>query len=303
MSDPGTTVPVSELTNARLWRERYAHGVVLGGSANLETAVRKAGGDLAKWSRIVGMIPDSVIEWHLRAVTSELEIRLGQPLKSWRCLATPVDDGLVLGRDYDCEVPRLPFNMSDLGQWFRIDLPGGVNEVTRVRGYYFGQRCFEWSADQGNESNIFVEWRKTGIVHIIPRELQSLIALGVPGGGLWTTMVGLARPVPNFWAVDYRRGPVAEYGGPGQIEAAFVDWVSCSAGIRIFSLSGTIQSAGIANTSISIDGISESIGTTASAVYGLFSAYETVLKDRVKGINIERLVRLKRGLRIRHLGI
>ena len=87
--------------------------------------------------------------------------------------------------------------------------------------------------------------------------------------------VGVAMPyfmvrsyVPMAISIDYRAGMDKD-----EIPHNLLDWIYKTAAITIFEVWGDqIIGAGIASSSISIDGLSQSIGTTQSAMYGGASA-------------------------------
>lgn len=98
------------------------------------------------------------------------------------------------------------------------------------------------------------------------------------------------KQIPNYWEVTYLTGF-------NKVPADILNAIGKKASINIFTQLGDILfgGPGIANKSISIDGLSQSIGSTASAMYSLFSAriaqYEKdldkaipLLKDRYRGI-------------------
>ncbi|MHC4717920.1 MAG: hypothetical protein ACYS5V_13180, partial [Planctomycetota bacterium] len=100
----GLSVPVSEVLDPQLWRERYAYGITLGpdpeaaAAASLSDALCSVNGGSAddvqaKLKDAISEIPDDVIRWHLRAAMSELEVKLGIPLGIVICKADPVDPG------------------------------------------------------------------------------------------------------------------------------------------------------------------------------------------------------------------
>lgn len=293
----GLSVPVTEALDPQLWRERYAWGLVLGPSAD-----RKARQATREFKRLTEAIPNEVIRWHIRCALSEIELKIGLPLGVEICKADPVDAGLRLGHDYDRQVVRLPYTHGEMAKWFRIDIPWtGVISVERIRAYYFGSLIWELSTANDNASNIRLQWGTQGIVHILPVQLNALAVVGADGSyGPWHTLVLHHTPVPDFWAVDFTRGPVSAHGQkPGEIEAALVHYAHCIAGILLLSEAGMAQSRGLSNTSISLDGVSRSVGLTASAIYGLNSALESAYEKAAKRIDIKAIRRAKRGLRMK----
>ncbi len=297
----GLSVPVTEALDPKLWRERYAGGIALGGTKRLTLAERvaaaKAGtsaGDL------IDSIPDDVIKWHLRAAMSELEVKLGIPMGIEVVKTVPLDEGLIKGQHYDHLKPRLPYTHGEALTWFRIDLPPNVISIERIRAFYFDRLVWNFEGDTLDQ--VLLEWPKAGVLHIIPRDLESVIvtsgSMGSGNYGIWETINLHHSPVPDFWAVDYTRGPVSRDGKVGHIEAVLAHWVYATAGILLLSQAGLAQSKGLTSTSISMDGVSRSISLQASAIYGINSALENAYEKAAKRIDWKQLRASKRGLRM-----
>lgn len=299
----GLSVPVSEALDAAKWRERYAYGVVLGqGSTGALSAVERALrcrpgrasktalADLEAQQNVVsdtaGQLPDDVIRWHLRTAASELEMRLRMPLGVVICKANPVDEGLQRGVDYDKAVPALPFMQSEQRNWYRIDLPTGVISVERIRTVVFGQTIWEITPDSGM---IQLEHPGVSSLHILPVQGSTLLIampqMGTLAYGAMQLLDGAPTRLPGVWAVDYTLGPVTKTGEPGQIPAVLAHWIACRAGVMLLSIGGIAASRGLTSASLSIDGLSKSIGLQASAIYGINSALEQRLKEAEESID------------------
>jgi len=245
----------------------------------------------------------------MRAAISELEAKLGVPMGIEVCKARPADDGLIQGVHFDRLVSRLPYNRAATNTWFRIDLPSAsVISVDRIRAYYFDVLVWEFSEANGNMNFVKLEWGEQGTLHIIPTDLLSVVITNNADGGgsnygVWHTINIHQSPVPDFWAVDFTRGPISKQGGAtGEIEAVLAHWCYCVAGITLLSIGGLAQSQGLTSASISMDGVSRSVGLQASAIYGLNSALEHVLDEATKRINWKSLRSYKRGLPVMMYG-
>lgn len=313
----GLSVPVSEVLNPKLWRERYAFGITLGktttsGATLASRLSRIANGKPAEITAegsaqdvltdLITEIPDDVIRWHLRAAVSELEMKMGIPLGVIVCKADP-DDGLKRGIHYDKKVNRLPYNHGEAYHWYRIDLPSSVLSVERIRAFYYGQVIWDFSDERDNIEQIRLEWANQGSLHILPINFQNIIVEeGAGNYGVWHTMALHRSPVPDFWSVDYTLGPKTKAGVPGEIEAVLAHWCYAVAGITLLSIGGLAKSQGLTSASVSFDGLSRSIGLQASAIYGLNSALEHVLEQTIKRINWKQLRAHKRGIRVRPFG-
>jgi hypothetical protein len=301
----GLTVPVTEALDPQLWRERYAHGLFLGsspasapsGSGSLADrlcagqgtpktgAIKALQDSQAALSAVVTEISDDVIRWFLRVALSELEVKLGIPMGIITVKSLPVDDGLVQGRDYDRAEPRRPFTRSDQGNWFRIDLPPNVISVERVRAYWFDSLVWEISPANNNEQLFKLEWPRIGSGHILPTVMANLFIQGTSYGAL-NLHNSFQTPLPDVWGVDYTCGPVDHYlGQPAQIEAVLAHWVYCAAGILLLAEGGLARSQGLTSASVSIDGLSRSIGLQASGVTGLYGALSDAYERTMERID------------------
>jgi len=149
-----------------------------------------------------------------------------------------------------------------------------------------------------NEENVlsFPEpntvWRQKGrsIAFIPARSATSNIITGL-SGSIFPVLVTRGEWIPDFWKIEYE-------SGFDKIPLDIVDVIGKSASIDILNVLGDILlGAGIANQSISIDGLSQSVGTTQSATNSAFGArigqYEREIKndlpnliDRYRGIRM-----------------
>lgn len=296
----GTTCSVAEAIDPALWRRRYAWGVNLGGSVDLKAAIRRCNGsdrDLEDLKRLVEGFPLDVIAYHLRAALSDAEIKLGISMAIRRFRSMPVEDGLVLQRDYDLRSEPISFNPATSRDFIRLDLPPSLISVDRIRGVAWGNVVLDWSAETTGV-HIDITDGQRGQVHITPTQLQSLnVSFGAAGPQVFHRNM----PIPGFWRVDYTCGPWAKYDGkdmPGRIELAIADWIGLKAAVRLLSLAGTASGGGIASGSLSVDGLSKSFSTTASAMYGLNSALEAVYKEAAESIDWKMLRAYKNPMRV-----
>lgn len=295
----GLSVPVTEVLDPKLWRERYAYGVLLGALTREWKTTSRGGDPHRELVKVVDEIPTETMRWHLRAAVSELEVKLGVPMGVAVCKAEPVDEGLVLGRDYDRVVTRRPYTWSRAETWSRIDAPSSCLSIERIRAYYYGSKVYEFSEAQGNASAIRLIWPRQGITHLLPASLASIAITADGQAGVFALIAGRQQVVPDFWAIDHTIGPTDRHTGmPGHMEAVLADWVYCAAGIKLLNLASIAVSKGITSTSVSMDGVSRSVALQASAMYGMNSCLEHVYDEAMKRIDWKSLRTYKRGLRV-----
>ena len=303
------SVNVAEVLDPALWRKRYAYGLAVGRTP--ETTARRPGRP-ARQGRARSFfdgLDDETIRWHLRAALSEAEVKLGVSLAVEVIKSHPVDPGLRQGVDFDRLVGRLPFTSDEQLEFFRIDLPlGPVLSVERIRAFWWDTPVWEFS-DRGSggdfrgvnpgEGEIQLEWHKSGSIHILPTDFQALIVTQGGSFGVWHTLWNTASKIPDVWSVDYTIGP-ADRDNAGKIPTVLAHWVYAAAGILLLSIGGLAQSKGLSSTSLSIDGVSKSVGLQASAIYGINSALENAYNEAMKRIDWKQLQRqMGRGMRVR----
>lgn len=316
------TVPVAEALDPALWAQRYASGLMLGASTstssttNLESllchdpAAPKTAGAIEsqeQLNELIAGLPADTIRWHLRAALSELELKLGTPMGIVVVKSEPLDSGWVQGTHYDRVDSRREFTRQAQENWYRLDFQGSVISVERVRAYWFDTPVWEISPEQGNMSLLKLSWPRQGSAHILPTVMSSLIitapGLGSAEYGALQLLHGLVSPMPDVWGVDYTIGPMDKHTRqPGRLQVALVHWVYAVAGILLLSLGGLSRSQGLTNASLSIDGLSKSIGLQASAIYGINSALENAYEKATKRLDWKRIALSQRGLRVRPYG-
>lgn len=314
----GTTVPITEVLDPAMWRERLVYGVILGrGPAPAEdellgvTRAKTAYGKQVEAGLAEGVeefaeeLPDETIRFHLRSALAVLERRIGMPMGRVVCKATPVDAGLTLGVDYDQEVPRLPYVMSDVLQHYRIDLPPGVISVERVRLYWYNQ--LTWTLT--DTSSIILEHPGTSSAHIMPTTGALFSIASLAASPLFQTFSlyqtvptqGAARHLPAAWAIDYTLAPTTKNGVQG-LEADLAMWVYATAAVGLLAIAGQARTQGVASASIGLDGLSKSVSLAGGGQDHVHIALTRACQAILQGIDLNSVVTYKRGLRFRSTG-
>lgn len=289
-----SSVPVAELVDPTLWRERYAWGLALGpGDVAIQrgrTRCAPPAEAASEFSRLTASLPPETIRWHLRTALSALEVQLGIPLGITVVKSPNLDEGAM----YDRLDARRPFLPMDSIQFLKIDLPGPVISVERIRAYYFGLLQWQWSTNMETLNSVRVEW-KAGNIHIVP------LNLGVAAAGMDPSIFSLIQRfgptnvMVDFWSVDYTLGPIDRNGHPGQVPAAAAHWVYCQAALTLFPMIGTAITKGLSGTSVSIDGVSRSVSVSGEHVY---SAVEQAAQRATELLDVKRLRAALRGPRV-----
>lgn len=137
------------------------------------------------------------------------------------------------------------------------------------------------------------EWLKvskiTGQVQMFPHEGGASGMIIGRGGNMMPLVTGQYQSAPQMWTVKYK-------AGMEDIPEDMVEYIMKRASVGILQVWGDlIIGAGIANQTISIDGLSQSIGTTQSPE---FSGAGARIKNYTDDMKI-----LERALRDTYLGI
>jgi hypothetical protein len=252
-------------------------------------------------------MPPLMIQTHINNAIGKFEKFTGGNLSRKVIKSAPVDEGLVLGIDYHEVIERLPFNSKHIKNFIQIQLPhSGILSVERVRGIVHGP-ALEFDAN-----SFRITHPNEGIIQIIP----TAITMGwfanfslYPSSNATNMPIVAGSHFPAFWAVDYTIGPSAGFqsdGGLGadlELGVAYVDddigeWICKTAAIDILNIASTAHNPGVASKSISFDGFSRSVSTTASAIYALYSAQIDQYKKDLEKINLAKYRKRIRGLRI-----
>ena len=175
----------------------------------------------------------------------------------------------------------------DYGHWGYFQLRQyPIARIDRVRFQYPSQNS---SVDIDLEWVVLVEEGGPGVVQIVPGQGNIADVLLIPGQlmPLWS---GATGRVPGVWRFSYRSGfepcKEEEDGGlPADLKPA----IGMAASIGVFNIAGDlIAGAGIANISIGIPGLNQSVGTTSSATNSGYGArigeYQKELKQMMPNL-------------------
>lgn len=151
-----------------------------------------------------------------------------------------------------------------------------VVSVESINASYAGQDIMDYPTDWINI------YKESGQLQLVPTTGSlGQVLLGQSSGMMLPMLNNRMSNMPHLFKVSYTAG-----FGANSIPANIVDLVSMKACIGILNIMGDILlGAGIATQSVSIDGLSESIGTTQSAENSAYSArirqYEREIKAQL----------------------
>ena len=232
-------------------------------------------------------VSDDALQRHINNATADLEHKLGVRLRRTFAKGTPVDDGLVLGDDYDIEQQRLPFHIEEARSYFKIQFPqNNIKTIDRVRAYIRGNLI--WTFDL---ADIVKEYMKAGVIHILPRSFVGFS--GSPGvfSGIYGDNIINSYFIPDFWSIDYSFGMDVP-------DLELVEWVCLTACLVVLPIASTAKNPGIASQSITFDGLTRTTNTVASAIYNLYSAQEDSFRKRIQQIDLQAKKQRLRGIKV-----
>lgn len=174
---------------------------------------------------------------------------------------------------------RHDYFRSDYENWGYIQLwKKPVQEVTKLHLMYGSLPSFVVPLD-------WIKLDKTGgKIQLFPSS-GSVSSMIISSSGVIFGLYNRWDYAPQLWQVDYKAGMKC-----GDIPPLLMNLVYKKASIGIFQVwSDLVLTPGIAGSSLSIDGLSQSLSSTASAMYGAASARIQDYKNDIEdGLNILR---------------
>lgn len=164
-------------------------------------------------------------------------------------------------------VERLDYRFEDWREWQFLSLSKTpIDPATLKVRYRFGNNTVAVAPSQW----LRLESPTSGQLQIVPDASISGSAFAVVGGfAVWPGGLPYGfSSVPGWFEVEYEAG-WADAAIPADIQHI----IGMQAAIHILNIAGDlVAGAGIAGYSLGVDSISQSVNTTASAMYGGFSA-------------------------------
>lgn len=209
-------------------------------------------------------IPDESLSFWIEKATSSLEDALTIRIKKQ-----------IINEDLD-------FDYQSAKEWYYLKATYPINEVLRLEGSY----------GMGNaEARVttvpleYVNVRRTGSRETAPRVLH-IVANTLPITWQFyftpTTLYANQNHIPYFWKIRYCTGFDI-------VPDELIGYIAMMAMVDILNVLGDVLfGAGFANFSLSIDGLSQSAGTTNSATSATFGArlgqYKKILDSQLEGL-------------------
>lgn len=302
---------IEDILCVREFRETFLFGTVLGLCATKDDYVKAAssllqtcdGSAVCPPSReaaeqmvrdsLFGNVPDSSVFNHLLGQLGRLSDRLGIRVQTQRVVMEPLDSS---SGTYDLIAPRVQHVASNEGAFTQIQVTGPIVRVDRVR-----MVTPSGSVSKTIETDrVIVADARNGIINVPSNATWLAVApREAPRGytNLFNSALRLNNldVTPNVWAVDYVKGPSFD-GRAGRLPVSVKFHVWAQTARFLLSLHGNVTSKGVSSQSRSIDGITNSISLTASAMYGVNSAMEEILESYGDMSDVKFMVRRIRGI-------
>ncbi len=189
-------------------------------------------------------------------------------LEPTRIVTDPVLPGNVTP-DWDFIVPPITFYPVMPAKWIDILFPyPSLLKIDELFGQLGTTRIVD----------IAEEWveisERNGFVQLVPFNQEVAFQFI---GLVWVESLRGRIELPNFWHFD-------AVAGLREVDPILLEIIGKKAAIDALTVAGHAFRGGFASQSVSRDGVSESVGYTASAIYGIYSA---TIEDYSKFINRE----------------
>jgi len=194
----------------------------------------------------------SVVQWHIDSAINWLESEL------------EID---IISRERE---DRIMYNKSDFSNWGNIQVVRRpIKSISEIKLQLVNNASY----------SLPTEWvrfdKERGTIWIIPSAFGN-IPLLASGQLMLPFLLGM-QWFPQAWNIKYTTGF-------DKLPTLIVDVIMKKAAIEIYQILGSnVLGPGIANMSLSIDGLSQSIGTSQSAMYHMYSAQIDVYRKDIFG--------------------
>ena len=213
-------------------------------------------------------MPDTDIEAFIDVATVEVERRLGIFLRPTKIKCNPTEEDT----DYDLAEPPYDYDLERYRAWGFVQLRQyPIVSVERVRLVLPNNKTVVDFKHDWIKVN-----PKSGHVRLVPYAGDpSVMTIAGAAGTSFPLLTGqFARNFPHAIWIDYTAG-LTEV--PHDIQAV----VAKLAAIDVLGIAGDAILAGVASVSTSVDGLSESFSTTASATNATYGARVLQLRGEI----------------------
>jgi hypothetical protein len=182
-----------------------------------------------------------------------------------------------------CETEEKDYYANDYWQWSYFQLNSyPVIEIESIQVTYLRNENQQPEVALDIPLNWVRLSKDTGIVRLVPNNrFPAQLQIG-QGGTFFPELFRRNSNVPSLWTIKYKHG-----FADGKVPVLMNNAIGLIASLQALSIAGNlVLGAGIASTSLSLDGLSQSISTTQSAENSAYSAtrreYTEVLFGKTK---------------------
>lgn len=211
---------------------------------------------------------DADIQASIDSARSAVERHLGIYLKPTVICTNAVERGLTKGVDYEISEPAYDYDAKAYADWGFLQLR--ERPILKLNGVKLVLPNGNVIVDFMTRPEWIKSYPKAGQIHIVPYAGDPTLfaILGGSQSGYPFVTGQLNSSMPQMWYIDYVTGYDI-----GEVPKDIRDIVAKTAALDVLGIAGEAAKAGITNMSTSIDGLSESIGTTVSANSTLYGAH------------------------------
>lgn len=211
---------------------------------------------------------DPDIQAYLDSSISQVERRLGIYLKPTVIVCNPDARGLIKGEDYDKEEPPYDYAAELYRQWGHLQLR--ERPIQRLISFKLVLTNGQEIIDFTKHPSWLKLYKSAGQIRIVPNAGDPVLYAALAGTATtYPFMTGnLYSNIPQMLHVDYVAG-YAQFEIPADVRNV----VAKIAAVDVLGIAGDAMLAGVASLSTSIDGLSESFSTTASATNATYGAH------------------------------
>lgn len=289
-------VPLAQVVNAKRWRLTHGWGLALASDPEVAQTLLAAGANQELVDQLTGLLPDTVIEAHLRGALSELGAMLGLRFDTVQVTTPAPGETVPAGHIRGNPQPLISGAAEDYPML--ITLPDHVLELRRLRAIVAGVVVSTWSTE-AELATLSLEHPAGGMLRV----RFDLTDWRLTGQGWYTSWRRLSPPSPvaNFWYADYLAGFAPPYtdGTPGHVPEVLDRWVALTAGLSILAQAGAAATAGLASGSISMDGLSRSLSLPSTGIWGYYLTQMKDARDRIDTIGLKALYNPRRVYSLR----
>lgn len=232
---------------------------------------------LPLYDNLGNALADEDIQDYIDSAIALVERKLGVRLKPTVICTNAEERGLIEGTDYEVSEPPYDYDSKAYANWGFLQLrERPTSKLSSVKLVLpNGQVIIDFMTR--------AEWVKfypeVGQLQIVPYAGDPTIfaMLGGSQSGFPFVTGQINKNMPQMWYIDYVSGYALN-----KIPKDIVHIIAKIASVDLLGVAGEALKAGITNTSTSIDGLSESVGTTVSSSSTLYGAHIKQYSDEIE---------------------